>query len=125
MADHNDFGKLAEDKATEFLQKLGYQIIARNWRFQKAEIDIIAKDNAAAELVIVEVKARKNDDIANPEDAINKKKIQLLVKATDEFVCQYYQEDCNVRFDILSITIEQKQLKIQHIKNAFESIDAN
>ncbi|MDN5578673.1 MAG: YraN family protein, partial [Chryseobacterium sp.] len=41
MADHNDFGNLAEDLATEYLVKKGYKILARNFHFQKLEIDIV------------------------------------------------------------------------------------
>lgn len=43
MAEHNDFGKLAEEKAAELLAQKGYEIVARNYRYLKAEIDIIAK----------------------------------------------------------------------------------
>ena len=42
MADHNNFGNKAEELAADFLKKKGYKIIARNFRWQKAEIDIIA-----------------------------------------------------------------------------------
>jgi putative endonuclease len=59
MADHNDLGNLAEEMAAEFLIDLGYKILTRNYRFQKAEIDIIAVFNK--EIIIVEVKARSSD----------------------------------------------------------------
>lgn len=124
MADHNDFGKMAEERAVVFLEEKGYRILARNWRFQKAEIDIIAKDQND-DVVVVEVKARKNEDFSKAEDAINKKKIQLLIKAANEFVTEYYTEKCNVRFDIMSLVLEGSELKITHTQNAFESIDAN
>jgi len=59
MADHNDLGKLAEDLAVQFLQENGYKILVRNFRYQKAEIDIIAeKDNL---IIVTEVKARSTD----------------------------------------------------------------
>ena len=63
MADHNDFGKKAEDLATEFLIKKNYKIITRNFRFLKAEIDIIAETDE----FIVFVK-----DIQEHGNAINK-----------------------------------------------------
>ena len=53
MAEHNDFGKEAEEEATNYLKNSGYEILARNFYWQSAEIDIIAKkDNI---LVIIEV----------------------------------------------------------------------
>ena len=43
MAEHNELGKKGEELAVQFLRENGYEILDRNWTFQKAEIDIIAK----------------------------------------------------------------------------------
>lgn len=123
MAQHNDFGKKAEDLAADFLLKKGYKILARNFRYQKAEIDIIAaKDNL---IIICEVKARSTDVFNLPQESVNKKKIKLLVSAAD-----YYLQEFNVlnevRFDIISVLPDEKQnLTIEHIQDAFEAFDAN
>lgn len=123
MAQHNDFGKKAEDLAADFLLKNGYKILARNFRYQKAEIDIIAaKDNL---IIICEVKARSTDVFNLPQESVNKKKIKLLVSAAD-----YYLQEFNVlnevRFDIISVLPDEKQnLAIEHIQDAFEAFDAN
>ncbi|MDO4762995.1 MAG: YraN family protein [Flavobacteriaceae bacterium] len=120
MAEHNDFGKEAEDLAVAFLEKKGYQILLRNYRYQKAEIDIIAKENQ--QIVIVEVKARSTNVFLEPQEAVNKKKIRLLVMATHQFL-EENDMDFEVRFDIISIIQEPNQSpKIQHIEDAFESI---
>lgn len=123
MAQHNDFGKKAEDLAADFLLKNGYKILARNFRYQKAEIDIIAaKDNL---IIICEVKARSTDVFNLPQESVNKKKIKLLVSAAN-----YYLQEFNVlnevRFDIISVLPDEKQnLTIEHIQDAFEAFDAN
>lgn len=120
MAEHNDFGKEAEDLAVAFLEEKGYQILLRNYRYQKAEIDIIAQENQ--QIVIVEVKARSTDVFLEPQEAVNKKKIRLLVMAAHQFL-EENDIELEVRFDIISIVQEPNQLpKIQHIKDAFESI---
>ena len=68
MASHNDFGKQAEDLAVDFLERKNYRILARNYRYLKAEIDIIAIfDN---KIIIVEVKARATDAFMLPQEAI-------------------------------------------------------
>jgi putative endonuclease len=64
MAQHNELGKLGEEIAVRYLLEQGYKILERNWRNQHKEIDIIAMDGE--ELVIVEVKARMNDDFGEP-----------------------------------------------------------
>ena len=76
MAIHNDLGKKGEALAVEFLQKNNYQILELNWRFKKAEIDVIAKKNDV--LAVVEVKTRSSNYFGNPQDFVNPKKDMSL-----------------------------------------------
>ena len=123
MAEHNDFGKLAEELATDFLVKSGYKILLKNYRYLKAEIDIIAEFEN--QIIIVEVKARTTDAFIEPHEAVNKRKIKLIVSAADFFI-QENKIDKNVRFDIISVLPNEfGKLEINHFINAFESIDAN
>jgi len=123
MADHNDFGKDAENLAAEYLIKNGYKILVRNFRFKKAEIDIIAeKDN---KIIVVEVKARSTDIFILPQEAVTKTKIKSIVSATDNFMDEL-NKDQEVRFDIISVLPDKKgTLSIEHIEDAFEALDAN
>jgi putative endonuclease len=116
MAEHNDLGKLGEELAVEFLRKEGYEILETNWTFQKAEVDIIAqKENT---LAIVEVKTRSSLDFGLPQDFVKPKKIQLLVKAVNEYVVSK-NLDIEVRFDIIAIHKDGKSYVIEHLKDAF------
>lgn len=116
MAEHNELGKLGEELAVGFLEKNGYKIIETNWRFQKAEIDIIAqKENT---LAIVEVKSRSNADFGLPQDFVKPSKIKLLVKAANEYVT-LKNTDADVRFDIIAILKDGKKFQIEHIEDAF------
>ncbi|MBE4950511.1 YraN family protein [Chryseobacterium culicis] len=123
MAHHNDFGKIAEDMAADYLKKNGYKILVRNFRFQKAEIDIIAeKDNL---IIIVEVKARSTDVFMLPQEAVTKTKIKSIVSAANHYL-EEFNKDNEVRFDIISVLPdENKHLIIDHIKDAFQAFDAN
>ena len=117
MAQHNDLGTEGENAAVAFLQENGYEILERNWRFQKAEIDIIAQKDQI--LAIVEVKTRSSLDFGLPQDFVKPKKIQLLVKAVNEYVIRN-DIDLNVRFDIIAIHKENTQkFAIDHIEDAF------
>lgn len=116
MAEHNDLGKQGEALAVEFLQKIGYTILETNWTFQKAEVDIIARKNNI--LAVVEVKTRSSIDFGLPQDFVNPKKIQLLVKAINEYVVQQ-DLDIDVRFDIIAIHKEGQKLNIEHLEDAF------
>ena len=116
MAQHNELGKLGEELAVAFLEENGYEILETNWVFQKAEIDIIAqKENV---LAVVEVKTRSSIEFGLPQDFVKPKKIQLLVKAVNEYVISNDLE-VEVRFDIIAISKEEKEFKIEHIEDAF------
>ena len=116
MAKHNILGKKGEDIASRFLAGKGYRIIERNWRTGRDEIDIIAYDDKT--LVIAEVKTRSTDFFGEPEEAVTERKQKFLVRAADKYVNQK-EIDSEIRFDIISIIIEQGKETIKHIEDAF------
>lgn len=116
MAEHNELGKLGEELAVDYLQKEGYEILETNWVFQKAEIDIIAKKGEI--IAVIEVKTRSSIEFGLPQDFVKPKKIQLLVKAINEYIISN-NLDSDVRFDIISIYKEEKNFKIEHLIDAF------
>lgn len=119
MASHNDFGREAEQKAIEFLERSGYEIVKKNWRYRKAEIDVIAKKGN--ELIIVEVKARSSKEVMAPEEAVTASKIKLLILAVDQYVVEN-ELDVEVRFDIISILKNEGEWEITHIEDAFDAL---
>ncbi|NHN25693.1 endonuclease [Flavobacterium jejuense] len=116
MAEHNELGKIGEEKAVVFLQEKGYEILETNWTFDKAEVDIIAQKGII--LAVVEVKTRSSIDFGLPQDFVKPKKIQLLLKAINEYVI-LNDLDVEVRFDIIAIHKEKSKFVIEHIEEAF------
>ncbi|KJD31220.1 hypothetical protein PK35_15385 [Tamlana nanhaiensis] len=116
MAQHNELGKKGEQLAVDFLIENNYDIIERNYRFDKAEVDIIAQKEDT--LAIIEVKTRSTIDFGNPQDFVKPKQIKNLVKAVDEYVT-VNGLDLEVRFDIIAIVKEGKQYNIEHLEDAF------
>lgn len=117
MADHNELGKEGEQIAVDLLLQKGYKILNKNWRYLKAEIDIIAQKDPET-LVIVEVKTRSNSFVGNPEEFVTPKKIKLLVMAANEYVISR-NLNIEVRFDIIAIVKNSKYQKIEHLEDAF------
>ncbi|NQX86149.1 MAG: YraN family protein, partial [Flavobacteriaceae bacterium] len=113
---HNELGKKGEQLAVDYLQSKNYTIIELNYRFEKAEVDIIAKTQNI--LAIIEVKTRSTKDFGNPEDFVKPKQIQRLVKAVDAYVTAH-DLNMEVRFDIVAIVKTEKNFDIEHIKDAF------
>ena len=116
MAQHNELGKKGEQLAIDYLIKKGYTIRDKNWRYQKAEVDIIAEKEDT--LAVVEVKTRSTTDFGNPQDFVNQKKIKLLVAAIDEYVISK-DLDVEVRFDIIAIVKQNNSFIIEHLEDAF------
>ncbi len=116
MAQHNELGKQGENLAVEFLQQNGYEILDTNWVFQKAEIDIIATKNNI--LAVIEVKTRSSIDFGLPQDFVKPKKIQLLLKAINQYV-ETKKIEYDIRFDIIAIHKTNTICNIEHIEDAF------
>ena len=116
MAEHNDLGKKGEELAADFLEKKGYQILERNWRQWRNEIDVIAMDGKY--LVIVEVKTRQSNYFMEPETAVTRDKQRALIRSANAYI-RYKNINCEVRFDILSILISKTSEQIHHIEDAF------
>ena len=98
------------------LQRDGFTILETNWRFQKAEIDIIAKKDGL--LIFTEVRTRGRNKFEKPSDTIDKKKLALYKNAVGRFLEQSPSED-EIRFDVVNIIMGKDETQIEHIPNAF------
>lgn len=111
-----EFGQTGEQMAARFLTDLGYIILEHNYRRGHLEIDLIALDGD--ELVIVEVKSRAYDSVLQPEEAVDHKKRQALIRLANEYVKSHDRKE-NVRFDIVTIVSKEGGAEIKHLKNAY------
>jgi len=116
MGKHNEFGKEGEQIAVDFLLKKGYKIRCRNYRYLKAEIDIIAQKGNI--LAIVEVRSRSSDFIENIADTVTTKKIKLLIMAADYYIIEG-DLDVEVQFDIITILKNKNRFELEHLESAF------
>lgn len=117
MALHNKIGENGEDLATNFLLSNGYNVLEKNYRFDRAEIDIIAKKDKI--LVFVEVKTRTTDFYGNPEDFLSVAQQKRITKAAQHFIEKNNWQN-EIRFDIIAINTHNE---LHHIKDAFFIID--
>ena len=116
MAEHNTLGQAGEEAAVVYLEKHGYIIRHRNWRRGRFELDIVAAKDG--ELIVAEVKTRKDTQFAFPQEAVTKEKIKRTVLAADTYI-KLFAIDAPVRFDIISIVGNADNFIIDHIKEAF------
>lgn len=116
MKKAHKLGRKGEDIASHFLAHKKHQIIDRNWRWQKAEIDIISQDHKT--LVFVEVKTRSTEHYGQPKEFISSRKEQLMKDAAEAYL-ELNCLDLEIRFDIISIVMKNEIPKIEHIENVF------
>lgn len=105
-------GKTGEALAARYLQKQGYEILASNYRYKKAEIDLITRQGKL--IVFVEVKLRTSLDYGLPEQAVTPQKQALILLAAENYLVEN-NLDNDIRFDIISIINDE----IDHFEDAF------
>jgi len=110
-------GSHGEDLACEYLRKLGYKILERNYRIRGGEIDIVAKDGEY--LVFVEVKARFSQEYGPPSESMTFWKIKHLLKTAQFYLLKIDWGDGPYRLDFVSVDFadERDNPKIELIKN--------
>jgi putative endonuclease len=113
-----DTGIKGEQIALSFLLGRGYQLLAKNWRCRRGEIDLIMMDGPV--LVFVEVKARRGTSYGLPQEAVGSKK-----QAQIRHLAQYYlmvakQNEPELRFDVVAITFPgEQEPMIEYLQGAF------
>ncbi|MBU0502281.1 MAG: YraN family protein [bacterium] len=113
-----DLGKKGEELAAQYLTRLGYQILERNFHSHQGEIDLIAFDQGT--LVFVEVKSYSFRSLQSPLSAIRKSKRQSIIHAARTYLYKKKISQINCRFDVLTIYRQPNGArKIELYKNAF------
>ncbi|MFT6849231.1 MAG: putative endonuclease [Sphingobacteriales bacterium] len=117
MAKHNQTGLAGEELAVEYLEKKGWVTLVRNFRFGRAEIDVISKDGEIP--VFVEVKTLSSNNFGFPEEAVDAAKRKNIALAAQGWIEENEYEG-EIRFDIVAITLNGKESpQIHHITDAF------
>jgi putative endonuclease len=110
-------GRRGERAAEKYLKRIGYRIVARNYRAAGAEIDLVAMDGAT--LVFVEVKTRRGVGAGAPEEAVDARKQTRMRRAAQAFALQYRVGETEMRFDIVAINAAGRRMGIELLRNAF------
>lgn len=112
-------GDEAETLACAYLEKKGWKILERNYFFDHAEIDIIARDTQAI-IVFVEVKMRRNTQFGHPQEFVTEAKVQHVFNAAEAWIYANKMNEQPVRFDIIAILQEsENRPQITHITDAY------
>jgi len=102
MPAHIDFGRKGEDRAAEWLIQKEFEILHRNWRHGRYEVDIIARKGSV--LHFIEVKCRQWSVYGRPEESVSRKKIRNMMQGALAWRIQF-PGNARVQYDVLAITI--------------------
>jgi putative endonuclease len=107
-------GRRGEDAAAAHLERLGYVVIARNYRCRGGEIDVVARDGET--IVFAEVKLRRlgHDGF----EAVDDRKVRRLSRAALDFLSHYAILGSAARFDV--VAVDAATMKCRHLVDAFE-----
>ncbi|MFQ6009382.1 MAG: YraN family protein [Candidatus Zixiibacteriota bacterium] len=93
-------GENYERMAASFFEQNGFEILQRNWRAGRQEIDLIVKkDNLIA---FVEVKSTRSKKFGHPVERVDDKKVVNLTKAAQQYLLDNKIEGCDLRFDVVT-----------------------
>ena len=116
----NRLGSNGELIAKKFLSDKNFTFIKNNYRYERAEIDLIFEDVKSKLLMFVEVKTRRNKNYGEPEESVTFSKQNQIKKAAMGFISENEKyADYDLRLDVISIFLNEGRAEINHIENAF------
>ena len=118
MAESHDFGRSCEMEAALFLERTGWRIVARNYRFGHREIDLIAERDGIT--AFVEVKARRGDRYGHPLVAITGWKRREIEAVARHWIARHGRPGNTYRFDAIAVTQDPAAARrIEHTPDAW------
>ncbi|MGW0433950.1 YraN family protein [Micromonospora sp. NPDC003197] len=111
-------GAYGERCAVRHLVATGLRVVARNWRSDQGEVDIVAWDGDI--LAFCEVKTRRSDTFGSPAEAVVPAKARRLRRLAAQWLAQHPAEPREVRFDVLEVFVSGRgAARVEHLKAAF------
>lgn len=117
MDRRSKFGHWGEEKAAEYLAKIGYKLVAKNYRCPHGEIDLIM--TRREQLIFVEVKARKSLAFGRPAEAVTKQKQEKIKITALHFLQKHTISYHKLSFDVMELYYVENKLVINHIPHCF------
>ena len=111
-------GELGESAAEKYLRKLGMKYLARNFRSERGEIDLIFRDDDC--LVFIEVKTRSSEEWGRPAAAVDARKKRLISQTALDYLRLIRNPEVKIRFDIVEVLLSDGKVReVRHLPNTF------
>jgi len=121
-ASRRALGIEGEARAAAHLAARGYRIVARNVRAGGVELDLVATRGRL--VVIVEVKTRRSRAAGLPEEAVDFRKRERLVRGATAWLAEHPARVSRVRFDVVACEWDAARgWSLRHLEGAFDAGD--
>ncbi len=114
----HELGRIGENIIADYITKLGYKVVERNFACNQGEIDIVAKDKE--ELVFIEVKTRTDISYGEASEAVTDTKKRHLINTIKYYIYKQKLENQPIRIDVAEVYINKGKVKVNYIKQAIE-----
>lgn len=114
-------GDQGEELAARWLSDNGFELIGRNIRLGRKEIDIICRSDSM--IVFVEVKSGSSDRFGHPAYRVDQRKRRALVEAAQQWIAGQPETDLEFRFDVITVDTAQDPPVLEHRPGAFSADD--
>jgi putative endonuclease len=115
----HELGRWGEERARSYLEEQGFEILAKNYRFGRREVDLVARRGNL--VAFVEVKTRSGDRYGDPLDAVTRLKRREIEAVARQFLATHGLRGAEVRFDAVSIRVGRADARprIEHVEDAW------
>lgn len=117
MARSHQLGRRGESLAAALLERGGWIILDRNWRFGHKEIDLVAEREGT--VAFIEVKARSGRAFGHPLDAVTARKRRELEIAARVWIARHGRPGRSYRFDAVWVLREKGRVSVRHVEDAW------
>ncbi|MDO8107334.1 YraN family protein [Isoptericola sp. b441] len=114
MAAKDDLGRYGEELVARRLAAAGWQVLDRNWRGTRGELDLVAMDGS--ELVVVEVKTRSGPGYGHPAEAVTAAKLARLRRLTGQWLAEHDVRPASVRVDVVAVRTDRDDARVEHLR---------
>ena len=120
MHNNKSIGNRGEAIAANYLSKRGYEILARQKRLGRAEVDLIAR--FGSDIIFIEVKTSNSKKHGFAEASVSDKKRILLCEAA-QLYSESQQLTSDIQFDVIAVTLTPDESEVLHLKDLLFPFD--
>lgn len=114
-------GQRAEALVASYLEGLGYQVVARNWRRPEGELDLVVSKDGLC--VFVEVRSRTGIERGHALETVDHRKRSQIRRAARLYIDEERPLAAVFRFDVVGVTfaLDDTPPELIHVENAFDA----